>query len=693
MQNVGAPLKWRFIAVFMVLSAGIIAVGAVFYARQRAAVEAKEKSTVFSIAELKRTELTGWWKERLGDAETIFENSIFIHQVEKYLTDRKNAHLRTDITDYLNSLRKNYDYVIVRLLDTLGEPVISDPSVAYPLSKEAKGVILRAVNDKKVTVSDLEREEKENVIHIHIAVPLIDRHAAGEPVKGAVLLAVDPVRFLFPLVQSWPVPSATAETLLVEREGDEIVYLNELRHKKDTALKLRIPVTTADLPAARAVGGFEGVMWGRDYRGVGVLAAVLPVGGTPWFIVAKIDASEVFAPLRRVAAGSMIFAVLLIIISGMSLKYYWQKQQTLSEEALRVSEERYGTLLDISPEAFFVNRGNRIEYVNRAAMKLLGAERHDDVVGKTPFDLFHPDYHAVVGERIRVMLEQGRQVPLIEEKIVRLDGTVVDVEVAAGPFTDERGPAIMVFLRDITDRKRAETELRDLNETLEKRVKERTVELESFSYSVSHDLRAPLRAIDGFSVALADDCLGELGDKGKEHLKRIRRGVSKMGGLIDDMLTLSRVAMAEMRRERIDLGGMAEEIVSSLKETEPERKVEFVAAKGLTANGDSRLIRVLLGNLIGNAWKFTSKSPNARIELGADYIEGVKVFFVKDNGAGFDMSYADKLFTPFQRLHSESEFGGSGIGLASARRIVARHGGNIWAEASPDKGATVYFTL
>ena len=248
---------------------------------------------------------------------------------------------------------------------------------------------------------------------------------------------------------------------------------------------------------------------------------------------------------------------------------------------------------------------------------------------------------------------------------------------------------ILLAIEDITERKRAEEELLKSNTELAA-VND---ELEAFSYSVAHDLLAPLRSIDGFSQALLEDYPDKLDEQGKNYLNRVRAASQNMGQLIDDLLNLSRLTREDMNYEAVNLTMLAQTIAEELKETQPERQVEFVIHEGLVVNGDARLLAVLLENLLGNAWKFTSKHPSARIEFAITQHGDKPVYFVRDDGIGFDMTYVDKLFSTFQRLHAPSEFPGTGIGLATARRIVNRHGGSIRAEGAVEQGATFYFSL
>jgi PAS domain S-box-containing protein len=263
------------------------------------------------------------------------------------------------------------------------------------------------------------------------------------------------------------------------------------------------------------------------------------------------------------------------------------------------------------------------------------------------------------------------------------------------------------IMMDITDRKQAEEVIRRLNASLEERVRQRTDqlersnrelesanrELEAFAYSVAHDLRAPLRSIDGYSKLLDEDYGPTLPAEARQYLDNTRRAAQRMGQLIDDLLLLSRVTRAEMHVAPVDISRLAEEVVNDLLRQNPDRCIEITIDEGLTANGDANLLRLALENLLGNAWKFTGKTENPSIHFGQQIRKDGKVFFIKDNGAGFDMKYVHQLFKAFQRLHSIEDFKGSGVGLATVQRVIQRHGGHIWAAATVGQGATFFFTL
>jgi PAS domain S-box-containing protein len=367
-------------------------------------------------------------------------------------------------------------------------------------------------------------------------------------------------------------------------------------------------------------------------------------------------------------------------------------------ERLRAAEERAvqaSSLLDAIieniPDMVFVKDADKLAFVrlNRAGEELLGLSR-DQLIGKTDFELFPAGEAEFFVTKDRETLASTRVVDIPEEPIQTPRGTRW-LHTKKVPLLDAAGvPAYLLGIsHDITERKQATAELSAAKAATD----DANRELESFSYSVAHDLRTPLRAIDGFSQALTEDYGDRLDVEGRRYLARVRQSAQRMAELIDDLLTLSRVTRSELRRERVDLSALAHTVLGTLQRLEPERRVEVVIAPALITHADPQLAAIALDNLLGNAWKFTSKRADARIELGQTTRDGAAAYFVRDNGAGFDMTYGDKLFGVFQRLHPETEFPGTGIGLATVARITQRHRGRIWADGRPGAGATFYFTL
>jgi PAS domain S-box-containing protein len=374
-------------------------------------------------------------------------------------------------------------------------------------------------------------------------------------------------------------------------------------------------------------------------------------------------------------------------------------ERKLAEAALRESEERYRAVVEQAAEGILLVDVDtkRVLETNAAYQDLLGYST-EEILRLSLYELV-PYSREEMDCYVERVLESGSYVSG-QRRHLRKDGSLVEVEVSANVVSYGGREIICMVVRDITERKRAEEDLRRLNEELEGRVRWRTAqleafnnELEAFSYSVSHDLRAPLRAIDGFSQILLEDYEDKLDEEGRLYLRRTKNASQRMGHLIDDLLNLSRMTRSEMRRESVDLSALVKGVVEDLMGTSPEHEVDVIVEEGLVANGDESLLRVALENLLGNAWKFTRDQPRPRIEFGILDHEDTPAYFVRDNGVGFDMAYADKLFGAFQRLHSTGEFEGTGIGLATVQRIIHRHGGRVWAEGNIGSGATFFFTL
>jgi PAS domain S-box-containing protein len=332
----------------------------------------------------------------------------------------------------------------------------------------------------------------------------------------------------------------------------------------------------------------------------------------------------------------------------------------------------------------------RITYVNKGGERLFGWTTSE--LSGRPLTLLIPQ--RLRGTHWRGLLryataEGGRPSGTVELVGLRKDGGEFPVEISLARSGETSGVSFTAIIRDITERRRRDEELRAINTQLEAANRE----LEAFSYSVSHDLRAPVRSIHGFTEILQQDYADRLDDRGRDCLHRVHAAAERMFTLIDAMLILSRVTREEMRQEVVDLSALARSVATDLHRADPDRNVDLAIASGLVAIGDASLVRVVLENLLGNAWKFTSRAHAPRVEFGVTSETGTEAYFVRDNGAGFDMTHVDRLFTTFQRLHTTDEFPGTGIGLPTVQRIVHRHGGRVWAEGRPGSGATFYFTL
>jgi PAS domain S-box-containing protein len=401
-----------------------------------------------------------------------------------------------------------------------------------------------------------------------------------------------------------------------------------------------------------------------------------------------------------------------------------------AEEALQRSEANYRQLFEQAADPIFiVDISGKFEEMNSNGLALLGYSRAE-ILGINLRDLIP----AQDLERVPFLsnrLQAGEHV-LVERRLKRQDGSLIDLEISAQLLPDGRALGVArdisahkraeaqaqeaqeqlhsllaasdvsrrVLLSMIEDQKLAQEQIHRLNAELEQRVSERTAqlkvvnqELESFAYSVSHDLRAPLRALDGFSAALLLDYPQALDEQGRHYLNRIQQASHHMGELIEDLLSLSRVTRRDLQRERVDLSALAGEIAATLQKQDPARRVVFDIQPDMDVQADPHLMRIALDNLIGNAYKFSGTRPHAHIRIGLLEQDGQRVYYVQDNGVGFNMAYAGKLFAPFQRLHGVNEFPGTGIGLVTVQRIIHRHGGRIWPEADLECGATFYFTL
>lgn len=530
-------------------------------------------------------------------------------------------------------------------------------------------------------------------ISIAVSVPVFDGNG-----KIIGILSNAQRRSFFVNLLGGDVIEPTRSITLLDQEGNVIFsntvpYEKEITQYHDEGIRER----------AVAGGSFNTEITGGKEKGKGSYISVAPLKEIGWSIIVGYDKYAILKELYGYFFLSTVTGLTIFLFLTVSLLYFRREYKHRKTKELLQAEEKYRSIFENALEGIYqTTPEGRYLNINPAFARTFGFASAEEMMSQVTDARKQLYVNPEDRDRLKSALTEQGQVEGFEAQVRRKDGSTFWISINAHAVRDGAGKILYYegTNMDITERKQAEEEIRRLNVELEQRVRDRTIrleaankELEAFSYSVSHDLRAPLRSIDGFSRIILEEYGSMLDDTLKNYLERICKGAQHMGLLIDDLLKLAQVTRSEFRHESIDLSKLANEIVGTLRRDNPERAVDVVIQDGINVKGDPYLMNIALKNLLDNAWKFTGKEAQPCIVFGTTVQGEETLYFIKDNGAGFDMTYAGKLFGAFQRLHTVEEFPGTGVGLATVRRIITRHGGRIWAEGEVEKGATFFFTI
>jgi PAS domain S-box-containing protein len=679
------------VGVFIVLTVGVLTAGFFIYRAYAQHYRTEAEHQLSAITELKEWELQQWRRERFWDAEIIYGNPVFVELVRRYFKRPLDQKVEQQLESWLMQFIGHVDYDKVNLFDLRGLIRLSLPVRGLPVSAIVLRRAAEVVQSKQITLVDFYRDERDQQIYLALLIPVIDTLIQNR-VIGVVALQIDPRKYLYPILLHWPTPSKTAETLLVRQEGNDVLFLSELKFIKNAALNFRIPLNMTEVTTVMAVVGRTGVVEGVDYRNVSDIAEVRPVHGSSWFLESRMELSEVYAPVKPHLWMIVGFVVALIVGSGAFLAFVWRKQsvehyrkQAQTAEALRESEEIFKKFMELSPiYVFFKNDQIRSLRLSKNFETMLGKPM-EELLGKTMDELFPSDFAKKMIADDLMVLKSGKTFETEEELNGRQYRTI------KFPIYYEGAPKYLAgYTIDITARKRAEAELLTAKKAAEKSAQSKAMFLDI----AAHELRNPTTAI-----SLLLQIIQKQVEKGQPisaaTFARLHEPVERLTRLVVDLLDVSRLdrGLMVLQPVRSDIVLLVSKCVEEFKLQAPKRRFSFLSPEQLIeVDIDPVRIYQVLSNLLDNAVKYTPEDRPIEVTL-SPMLNIIRISVI-DQGDGIPKEQLHNLFKAFSRGGGVTgRVGGLGLGLSVCRGIVELHGGRIGVLSEVGRGSTFYFEL
>ncbi len=687
-----------FFIIFLLFLAGLATTSYLTYQNYETKFRAQAEQQLSSIAELKVNELIDWRKERMANAEVLHHNPALTQLTHQYFEDPTNVEVQTELQAWLDSYQAYEEYDRIRLVDPQGVTRLSSPPDLLPVSAAVAQHIPEVIQTPQVLLLDFYRRDDQSIF-LGLLIPIVDLHA-GNQVLGLIAFSINPTTYLYPFIQNWPVPSTSAETLLIRREGENALFLNPLRFQPDAALNLSSSLEESDLPAVKAVLGQTGVIEGTDYRGVHVVADLRAVPDSPWFLTTKMDTAEIYAPLRARLSQTVLLFIALSLAAGASLLLVWRQQrvrfyksQVETLEALRVSEERFHRMFENHEAVMLLIEplSGEIVDANAAAEKFYG---HPMETLRQMFihqiNSLPPD--EIAQERLRALHEE-RNYFIFPHRLA--SGDLRTVEVHSSPITFQQKTLLFSIIHDITARRQAEQQLAQYSEHLEELVAARTHELHEaqaqlirqerlavlgqLAGSVGHELRNPLGVISN-AIYFLKLIQPDANEKVKEYLNLIENEVRISDKIVGDLLDFTRIKSVE--REPTPVAELFRLVLARYPAPDTVEVSVTVPPDLPPLFVDPRQIVQVLGNLVVNAYQAI---PNhGQMSLSSAWQNDMICISVQDSGTGIPPEHLKKLFEPLFTTKTK----GIGLGLAVSKKLVEANQGRIEVQSEPGKGST-----